>query len=84
MWHVASPWIADDVRSDVDQLILDLGLSARDPTGRDLEAIRRHVGAAGFDPLATFPAEQKMSVPVMLTVRLLPDAVTTPDAEVIA
>jgi hypothetical protein len=60
VWHVASPWIADDVRSDVDQLILDLGLSARDPTGRDLEAIRRHVGAAGFDPLATFPADRRV------------------------
>ena len=61
MWHVASPRVADDVRSEVDLLILDLGLSARNPTGRDLEAIRRHVGASGFDPLATFPADRRVA-----------------------
>jgi hypothetical protein len=41
----------------VDQLILDLGLGARRATGRDLEAIRLHVALAGFDPLATYPAD---------------------------
>jgi len=49
------------VRSDVDQLILDLGLGARRATGQDLEIIRRHVSAAGFNPLATFPADRRVA-----------------------
>ena len=48
------------MRSDIDQLILDLGLGVRRATGRDLEAIRRHVSAAGFDPLATYPADRRV------------------------
>jgi hypothetical protein len=48
------------VLSDVDQLILDLGLGGRRATGQDLEAIRRHVSAAGFNPLATSPADRRV------------------------
>jgi hypothetical protein len=48
------------VLSAVDQLILDLGLGARRATGRDLEAIRLHVAQAGFDPLATYPADPRV------------------------
>jgi hypothetical protein len=48
------------VRSHVDQLILDLGLGARRATGQDLETIRRHVSGAGFDPLATYPADRRV------------------------
>ena len=47
--------------SDVDQLILDLGLDTRNPTGRDLEAIRLHVAQAGFDPLMTYPADRRVT-----------------------
>lgn len=46
--------------SHVDQLILDLGHGARRATGRDLEEIRQHVSAAGFDPFATYPADRRV------------------------
>jgi hypothetical protein len=49
------------VLSDVDQLILDLGQGTRRPTGQDLEAIRLHVAQAGFDPLATYPADRRVT-----------------------
>ena len=47
-------------RDNIDQLIVDLGLGIRDASGLDLEAIRLHVSAAGFDPQATFPADRRV------------------------
>jgi hypothetical protein len=48
------------MRSAVDQRMLDLGQGARRASGRDLEAIRLHVAQAGFDPLATYPADRRV------------------------
>jgi hypothetical protein len=48
------------VLSDVDQLILNLGLGLRDPTGYDLDMIRWHVSQAGFDPHLSFDADRRV------------------------
>ena len=48
------------MRSGVDQLILDIVDGRYRPTGRDLEAIRRHVAQAGFDPNASLPADPRV------------------------
>lgn len=46
--------------SPVDQLIVALGAGTQSPSGQDLEVIRWHVRAAGFDPSATFPADRRV------------------------
>lgn len=46
--------------SPVDQLILDIAVGARAPTGRELVSIRRHIAAAGFDPHAHFPPNRRV------------------------